>query len=234
MQLEGGTFTVDETAGYAGPDRALDAGTFSARESAAWSGPDMALDGGTFTFQTLVAVNWTGPDMQLDGGSWSWTRTLGQRYEGTQYVDGALDFTGATTIVLDPGVYATGGDYVLFDYGSFPDGQTDLDTFVTIDDSALPLAELVNLQDKPGQKHVLLKLRSKPTNGKQFVDGDLTFSGPTTIYLDASLYATTGTYELFEVTGTVSGLEHVTIISEQGLFPGPLSNVGGLISVTLS
>ena len=72
------------------------------------------------------------------------------------------------------------------------------------------------------------------SNSTQYVDGDLTFSGPTTIYLDATLYATPGTYVLFEVTGAVSGLANVTIISEQGLFPGPLSNVGGVISVTLS
>jgi hypothetical protein len=197
-----------------------------------------AVDGiGTVADATAtfpIVVNWGGSDLQLAGGTYTWSLTTEPSTNGTQYVDGALDFTGATTIVLDPSVYAVGGDYVLFEYGSFPGGQTDLNTFVTIDDSALPLAELVNLQDKPHLSHVLLKLRSKPSNSTQYVDGDLTFSGPTTIYLDATLYATPGTYVLFEVTGTVSGLANVTIISEQGLFPGPLSNVGGVISVTLS
>ncbi len=234
LSLDGGTFTVDEAAAYVGPDMALDGGTFSALELADYAGPDMALDGGTFTFQTLVAVNWSGPDMQLDGGTWSWTKTIGQRYEGTQYVDGQLDFTGATTIVLDPSVYAFGGDYVLFEYGSFPDGQTDLDTFVTIDDSGLLLCEMVNLQNKPHEAHVLLRLRSNPTNGKQFVDGDLTFSGATTLYLDPDLYATDGTYELFQVTGTVTGLANVTCVSEAGLFCGAPVLDGNLVKVTIT
>jgi hypothetical protein len=233
MQLDGGTFTADEAAGWAGPDMQLDAGTFSARDSASWTGPDMALDAGTFTITTLVAVDWTGPDMQLAGGSWSWS-LMGDSYEGTQYVDGALDFTGATTVYLDESVYPIGGNYVLFQYGSFPGGQADLNAYLTIDASDLALSFVEVVQDKPHKSHVVARLKSNPTNGKQFVDGDLTFSGATTLYLDGELYATDGTYELFEVTGTVTGLANVTCISEAGLFCGAPFLDGNLVKVTIT
>jgi hypothetical protein len=180
-----------------------------------------------------IQVSWNGPDLTLAGGTWSWS-LVGVSYEGTQYVDGVLAFTGATTIVLDPSIYTRGGDYVLFQYGSFPGNQGALNTHVTIDDSQLPLCELTQLQNKHNQHHVILKLRSKPTNGKQFVDGDLTFSGATTLYLDPELYATPGTYELFEVGGTVTGLANVTCISEAGLFCGAPFLDGNLVQVTLT
>jgi hypothetical protein len=232
MALDAGTFTVSEAVSYSGPDMAMDAGTFGALESQDYSGPDMALDAGTFTVSE--DVSYSGPDMQLDAGSWTFSKTLGDRYEGAQYVDGTLAFTGATTVYLDPSVYAVGGDYVLFQYGSFPGGHTDLDLYLTVDDSALPLCFVEVVQNKPHKSHIIARLKSNPTNGKQFVDGDLTFSGATTLYLDASLYATDGTYELFQVTGTVTGLANLTCVSELGLSVGAPFLDGNLVKVTLT
>jgi hypothetical protein len=180
-----------------------------------------------------IQVSWNGPDLTLAGGTWSWS-LMGDSYEGAQYVDGVLDFTGATTVYLDESVYTKGGNYVLFQYGSFPGGQTDLDTYLTIDDSDLALSFVEVVQDKPHKSHVVIKIKSNPTNGKQFVDGDLTFSGATTLYLDPDLYATDGTYELFQVTGTVTGLANVTCISEAGLFCGAPFLDGNLVKVTIT
>jgi hypothetical protein len=223
---------------------ALDAGTFTAQVQVSWQGPDMQLDGGTFTFTTLKADNWVGPDMQLDAGSWSWTLT-GDSYEGTQYVDGALAITGPTTIVLDPGIYPIGGNYVLFQYGSFPT-PAQLSNLI-IDATQLPLCFVEVVLDKPHKSHVVMRLKSgapgvvyptqpTPTTltiGKQFVDGALAFNGPTTLYLDGELYATDGTYELFEATGGVTGVANLTVVSEAGLFCGAPFLDGNIVKVTL-
>jgi hypothetical protein len=62
----------------------------------------------------------------------------------------------------------------------------------------------------------------------------LTFSGATTLYLDGELYATDGTYELFQVTGTVTGLANLTCVSELGLSVGAPFLDGNLVKVTLT
>ena len=127
---------------------------------------------------------------------------------GTQYVDGVLTFSGPTTIVLSDGVFGETGDYILFDYsaGSFPGGQAELDANVTpyIDDTALGLSGFGSLTDDTANKRVVLSLLSNPTNGKQFVDGDLTIADGASWFLSSSLYATANTYEVVEVTGTVT------------------------------
>lgn len=160
---------------------------------------------------------------------------------GTQYVDGQLTFNGNTQFVLDAAIFTQTGNYVLFDYtnGSFPGGQNALDLYVTgvMSNGDSNLSGVQGFTDDPVNKRVLLVLGSNPTNGKQFVDGNLTFTGPTTLYLDASLYKTAGTYQLFEVTGTVTGLSYVTCLSTQGLTCGTPVLVPGspnIVRVTLS
>lgn len=157
---------------------------------------------------------------------------------GTQYVDGQLTFSGNTQLILDAAIFAQTGTYVLFDYtnGSFPGGQAALDSYLAAEMSNGP-ANLSGVQEfvnEPANSRILVVLGSNPTNGKQFVEGDLTFTGATQLVLDASLYKTAGTYELFEVTGTVTGLGFVSCVSTQGLACGAPFQVGNLVKVTLS
>jgi hypothetical protein len=237
----GGTFTATELASWAGPDSDADGGTFGVGEAASWSGPDATADGGTFTYLTTITRNWAGPDATGAAGTFTFAKT-DEYFVGTQYIEGALDFTGATTINLRGSVFAVAGDYVLFDYtaGSFPDGQTDLNTHVTIANVDLPASVALPassgvtvLEDQPGRKLVVLHLNSAPTNGKQYVEGDLVFSGATTVQLAEGTYVTKGTYELFEVTGTVTGLGNLTCVSSRG-YTCTVSQVGNIIYVTLA
>lgn len=174
-----------------------------------------------------------------------------QRYErpnpiiegGTQYVEGELTFNDPTTIYLSEAVFSETGQYILFDYsaGSFPGGQSDLNTKVIpyIDDSDLllsgvsPLGGTSVLENDPLNSRIILKLQSKSTNGKQFVEGDLTFAGSTTMILSEALYKTAGTYELFEVTGTITGIGNLSVVSAAGLNAGTPFIDGNKIKVTL-
>jgi hypothetical protein len=122
---------------------------------------------------------------------------------GTQYVDGVLTFAGPTTIYLSNAVFGSTGDYVLFDYsgGSFPGGQAALNANVTMNSSNLLLSSVGAITDDPTNKRITITLLSKPTNGCQFVDGVLTISNPIDVYLSSTLYATSGTYTLFDWSG---------------------------------
>jgi hypothetical protein len=154
---------------------------------------------------------------------------------GTQYVDGVLSFAGGTTIYLAEAVFSATGQYVLFDYsaGSFPGGQAQLDANVIVNTDDLVLSGAPVLTDDPANERILLDLNSRPTNGKQFVEGDLTFAGSTTMILGATMYATAGTYELFEVTGTITGVNNLTCVSAAGLSAGTPFVDGNLVKVTL-
>jgi hypothetical protein len=241
MTLEGGTFAAREEANWAGPDMVAAGGTFTVREEASWAGPDMTLEGGTFTFLANIAVNWAGPDLTMGGGTFTFAKT-DEFYIGTQYVEGALNFSGPTDIELYGAVFSKAGDYVIFDYadGSFADGQSDLDAHVTVTNVDLPASVALPassgvtvLEDVPGRSVVVLHLNSAPTNGKQWVEGDLTFAGPMTSTLAEGTYVTKGTYELFEVTGTVTGLGNLTCVSTRG-YTCTVSQVGNIIYVTLA
>jgi len=196
-----------------------------------WAGPSVAMVTGAWGMNE--ELTWGGPSVGMNPGAFT-SAIETQSLDGAQYVDGALSFTGATTIVLDSSVYPVVGNFVLFDYGSFAGGQAELNARVTVDASGLPLEDFVSLEDQPSQSRVVLELGSKPTNGKQFVDGNLEFAGATTVYLDADLYATPGTYELFEVTGTITGLGNLTCVSSAGWTVSSISAAGGIVSVTLT
>lgn len=174
-----------------------------------------------------------------------------QRYEkaaafvegGTQYVEGALSFGAGTVIYLSESVFSETGNYILFDYsaGSFAGGQSQLNSNVTVDASALILSGVTSpgsgiavLEDDTLNKRIILKLISKPTNGKQFVEGNLNFAGSTTMILSEALYKTQGTYELFEVTGTISNLSNLTVLSAAGWTAGSPFIDGNIIKVTLA
>lgn len=167
---------------------------------------------------------------------------------GTQYVEGALAFAGATTIVLADAVYPATGNYVLFDYsaGSFPGGQAALNSNVApyVDASNLTLSSVDTVtggtavvEDDTVNKQVILKLISKPTNGTQYVEGNLTILPTLTIVLSSTLYATAGTYVLFEVTGTIAaGSEsniNLSLPAGRSVVSGP-TIVGNQIKVTLA
>lgn len=171
----------------------------------------------------------------------SYTPTL--RSGGTQHVDGVLSFNGATTIYLNNGAFPQSGRYILFDYsggGSFPGGQTALDSNVTVDVSNLILSGGYTLTDNVASSQIYLDLASKTDNGTQFVDGNLDFpaSGTSLIYLSDDLYQSPGTYTLFSVTGTVSNLSNLVCIPmKSGLTANSPVLVPGspnIITVTLS
>jgi hypothetical protein len=238
------TYTADIFVDWAGPAASASGGTWTATEKASSAGASATADGGTWTFTQQVTIDWPGPVATANAGSWSWLLT-GDSYDGTQYVDGALAIEGPTTIVLDPGIYPVGGNYVLFQYGSFPT-PAQLSNLI-IDATQLPLCFVEVVQDKPHKSHVVMRLKSgapgvvyptqpTPTTltiGKQFVDGALAFNGPTTLYLDGELYATDGTYQLFEATGGVTGVANLTVVSEAGLFCGAPFLDGNIVKVTL-
>jgi hypothetical protein len=147
---------------------------------------------------------------------------------GTQYVEGDLSFDPGFQIFLYDSVFSQTGDYVLFDYslGSFSGGQSELDNNVSVTAVDLklsylnPLGGVAVLENQPEHNRVVVKLLSKPENGKQWVEGDLNFAGPTTIYLDQHLFTTPGTYELFEVTGNIYNVENLTAIHDGGFLIG--------------
>jgi hypothetical protein len=240
-EASGGSFSAREEANWSGPGAVATGGAFSARVEADWEGPQAVATGGTFTVLSNIAVDWEGPQAVADGGTFSYLKTE-DPYRGTQYVEGALAFTGAATLELYASVYSIAGDYVVLDYtgGTFAGGQAELDARVTVvdvdlsDALALPASSGVTvLEDQPAQSRVMLHLRSSPTNGKQYVEGDLTFSGAMTVQLSEALYATAGVYELFEVTGTVTNLGNLTCLSTRG-YTCTVSQVGNIIYVTLA
>lgn len=123
---------------------------------------------------------------------------------GTQYLenDAELRFTSSspkTNIVLSNDVFGATGDYVLFDYsaGSFPN-PAQLSN-VTVDTSGLILSGDYTLTDDPANSRVILSLKSRSTNGTQYVDGNLDIAATLTMILSSALYATAGEYILFEV-----------------------------------
>lgn len=189
-----------------------------------------------------VSQSWAGPDVKLNGGAFTLTKGVISR--GTQFVEGVLAFGAGTQIHLYESVFTTTGQYVLFDYslGSFPGGQSQLNSNVTVVSSDLILSDLpassgiAVLEDQPDLKRIILKLKSKPANGKQWINGNLAFAGATEMVLGNLLHATTGAYDLFEVTGTVTGLENLTVTHEQGLvgtpFLDPTNNK--IVKITLA
>lgn len=152
---------------------------------------------------------------------------------GTQYVMGTLSFNAPTTVKLDPVIFATTGNYILFDFsggGSFAGDQSMLDQ-VSVDATDLGLSGVAEpgygpnvLQLDTDNDRIILKLQSNPTNGKQFVEGDLTFTEPTTMILSEELYKTRGTYELFEVNGAITGESFLSVTSLAGFSGTPYVN----------
>ena len=157
---------------------------------------------------------------------------------GTQYLEAGkvLSFAGATTIYLADAVFGATGRYVLFDYsaGSFPGGQAQLDSNVTVNTDDLVLSSAPVLINDTTNKQILVDLNSRPTNGKQYVEGNLNITGPITMILGATLYATAGTYELYEVTGTITGVNNLTCTSASGLSAGTPFVAGNKVKVVLS
>jgi len=160
---------------------------------------------------------------------------------GTQFLDPGvtLVFNPGASIVLEESLYNVTGTYILFDYSaagaSFPGGQPELDANVTVTlNGSTGLSQVQSITDQPASKRIVVALGSNPTNGKQFLDQDVDFGTNMTMLLAASLYATPGTYELYEVTGTVSNLSGLTCIPlKSGLTVGAPFLDGNTIKVTL-
>ena len=119
---------------------------------------------------------------------------------GTQYVDGALNISAAVTIVLSEAVYTSGGYYVLFDWsggGSFTGNISN----ITIDDSALTGSSFNSLIYDPANSRILMSLDQDKADSVQYVDGTLSFTGATTVTLNADLFGSEGVYTLFDWSG---------------------------------
>jgi hypothetical protein len=228
----GGTFTATELASWAGPGSDADGGTFGVGENASWSGPDATADGGTFTYLTNITRNWAGPDATGAAGTFTYQKTDEYTY-GTQYVEGNLLFTGPTTIELHGDVYALAGAYELFKVTGTVTGLEHVTLVAVGFSEGVELPPTGALVYDEVNDRVIANTVSTPTNGKQWVEGNLVFSGATTVNLGESTYVTKGTYELFEVTGTVTGLSNLTCVSTRG-YTCTVSQVGNIIYVTLA
>lgn len=136
------------------------------------------------------------------------TGVVAPSMSGTQFIDGDLTIESSPAtkpvIKLARALYNSIQSYVLFKYtGSVIGSLSD----ITIDDSDLTQAAAgaSPLSNDTAKKQVILTLISSPTNGTQYIDGDLVISGTTAIKLDKNLYKTAGTYVLFDVGGTITG-----------------------------
>lgn len=130
------------------------------------------------------------------------------KYRGTQYIDGQLKFDGVHTITLNDTIFNSPGNYVLFQYGSFPGGQSVLDAYIKpyLDGSQLTYGYLditdpAVLIDNVSTKQIILKLKTLPTVGKQYINGNLTLENGFKIKMSKDLYKTAGVYEIFETLG---------------------------------
>jgi len=146
--------------------------------------------------------------------------------EGAQYFEGELDITGNMTVMLNGDLYTVPGDYLLFKYDTFVNGQNKLDTYVTVNWVTGTKPDTVGnvaLIDRPSTRQVIARLGSAADNGTQYIAGDLTFTGASYMVLDSSLYGSPGTYILYEVTGNITGEAYLAgrvILNGSFLNPG--------------
>ena len=168
----------------------------------------------------------------MGGGTFTFAKTDEYTY-GTQYVEGNLLFTGATTIELHGDVYAVAGAYELFKVTGTVSGLEHVTLVAVGFSEGVELPPTGALVYDEVNDRVIANTVSAPTNGKQWVEGDLTFSGPMTVQLAEGTYVTKGTYELFEVTGTVTGFGNLTCVSTRG-YTCTVSQVSNIIYVTLA
>lgn len=169
------------------------------------------------------------------------TTVVGPSMDGAQFIDGDLTIESSPAtkpvIKLTQELYAATGSYVLFEYGGTVVGSL---SDLTIDDSALALSSFASLTNDTTNKQIILALQSKATNGTQYIDGDLTIAGATTLVMSKALCKTAGTYVLFDVTGTITAgsLANLTVTVPQGraldpaVSPNPFID-GTQIKITL-
>lgn len=136
-------------------------------------------------------------------------------YAGAQYIVNELVFPaspGTATVYLGSSVYST-GTYVLFDYTQST-SATPVTNFaqLQVDITDLLLASAATLYNDTANKVITVTLTANTDNGTQYVDGTLTISSPMTIYLDADLYGSAGTYTLFSYGSFVGSITNITIV----------------------
>ncbi|MBU6287404.1 MAG: hypothetical protein KGS10_04475 [Chloroflexi bacterium] len=161
--------------------------------------------------------------------------------DGTQYIENEVVFpaSGTTTIYLSREIFGC-GSYVLFDYtaSSSANPVQNLGN-LALDISDLLLAGSYSITNVPTQKVVIATLNANPSNGTQYVEGTLNLSGATTIVLAPELYATPGTYVLFEYGSLVGSITNITILPpggrsvDTGVSPNGCADTGTTITVTL-
>lgn len=143
---------------------------------------------------------------------------------GTQFIDGDLTIESAPAtkpvVKLAQAIYATPQSYVLFQYGGMFSGSL---SDLLVDVSALTLSDAYTLSHNIAKKQIIVDLWSKATNGTQFVDGDLTIAGPTTLVMSKAIFRGANTYTPFDVTGTITAgsLANLTVVPPSGLTIDP-------------
>jgi hypothetical protein len=166
---------------------------------------------------------------------------------GTQYIENVLTLPTSpdtTTIYLANNVFTEPGDYVLFDYSesTAPTPVVGDLSQVIIDVSDLLLSDNYLLTNNTSEKKIILTLYGKADNGTQYINGTLNISSPMTIYLDATLFRSSGTYTLFDWSGGGSftgSITNITIIPpsgravDTGVSPNGCAVSGSTITVKL-
>lgn len=166
--------------------------------------------------------------------------------DGAQFVD--TDFVISPSPVVKPvfvlsqAVYPATGDYVLVQYsGIFSGSLADLE----VDTSDLDLSGDYTLSHNAVAKQVIVSLKSRSTNGTQYVDTDLDITGTHTFVMLKALAKTPGDYVLFDVAGTITpgSLANLVVVPPPGrtisgaVSPNPFIEAGGSgqqIKVTLA
>lgn len=165
--------------------------------------------------------------------------------EGSQYIENVLTLPTApdtSTIFLGREVYNT-GTYVLFDYSESTSGTpvTGSLSQVTVDVSDLPWASSATLANDTARECITVTIQGAATNGTQYITGILNISAPMTIYLSYQLFASAGTYTLFDYSAGsfVGSITNITVVPPAGRFidtsvsPNGCATSGSTITVKL-
>jgi hypothetical protein len=162
----------------------------------------------------------------------------------TQWIDGVLTLpTSPNTATIEMGPYAfpDAGTYVLFDYSKSASVTPLIGDPLQLIADGTALVACSNPVIFPSYSERKIYVQTSPgtSNGTQYIDGTLTISGPTTIFLSPELYGAPGTYVLFSYASLVGSITDLVISPTAGrrvdtsIAPNGCAVVGSTITVTL-
>lgn len=159
----------------------------------------------------------------------------GPSFDGAQFIDGDLTIESSPAtkpvVKLPQSLYSVTQSYVLFEYsGTFTGALSDL----TVDTSDLVLSGDYTLTHDTVKKQIVVNLKSRATNGTQYIDGNLNIAGSTTFVMPKSLFKTPGTYVLFDVTGSIiaGSLANLSVSLPSGMSLDPAQSPNPYIDGT--